>query len=112
MEDTAARVAAICERYRGVEGATLPILHEVQEAFGYVPAEAVPLVAAALNRTRAEIHGIVTFYRDFRDRPAGRHLDARLPRRGLPVDGIERGLCRLRARTRRGSSARPRPTVP
>ncbi len=74
MQDQAGRVAEIVERFRGVEGATLPILHAVQEAFGYVPAESVPIIAASLNRTRAEIHGIVTFYHDFRDTPAGRHL--------------------------------------
>ncbi|MBZ9936276.1 formate dehydrogenase subunit gamma [Mesorhizobium sp. BR1-1-16] len=74
MEDRAGRIAAIIERFQGVEGATLPILHAVQEAFGYVPAESVPVIAAALNRSRAEIHGIVTFYHDFRDKPAGRHL--------------------------------------
>ena len=74
MEDRAGRLAAIIERFQGVEGATLPILHAVQEAFGYVPAESVPVIAAALNRSRAEIHGIVTFYHDFRDKPAGRHL--------------------------------------
>ncbi len=74
MEDRASRVAAIVERFRGVEGATLPILHAVQDAFGYVPADCLPIIAAGLNRTRAEIHGIVTFYHDFRDKPAGRHL--------------------------------------
>ncbi|SHE89044.1 formate dehydrogenase subunit gamma [Kaistia soli DSM 19436] len=74
MQDQAGRVAAIVERFRGVEGAALPILHAVQEALGYVPAESVPMIAAALNRSRAEIHGIVTFYHDFRDKPAGRHL--------------------------------------
>lgn len=74
MEDRTDRVAEIVQRFEGVEGATLPILHAVQAAFGYVPAESVPVIAAALNRSRAEIHGIVTFYHDFRDKPAGRHL--------------------------------------
>ena len=52
-----------------LEGAPLPILHEVQEAFGYVPDEAVPLIADALNLSRAEVHGVVTFYHDFRASP-------------------------------------------
>lgn len=53
-------------------GATLPILHALQEAFGCVPAAAVPLVAEALNLSRAEIHGVVSFYHDFRSAPPGR----------------------------------------
>jgi formate dehydrogenase subunit gamma len=56
------------------EGAALPILHALQEAFGCVPHDAVPMVAAALNLTRAEMHGIVTFYHDFRAAPPGAHV--------------------------------------
>jgi formate dehydrogenase subunit gamma len=55
-------------------GAALPILHEIQRVFGFVPREAVPMVAAALNITRAEMHGIVTFYHDFREAPPGRRV--------------------------------------
>jgi formate dehydrogenase subunit gamma len=50
----------------------LPILHALQERFGCVPAAAVPLVAEALNLSRAEIHGVVSFYHDFRSTPPGR----------------------------------------
>ena len=57
----------------GREGAMLPILHELQETFGYVPDEAKPLIAKALNLSRAEVHGVVTYYHDFRAAPAGRH---------------------------------------
>lgn len=64
----------IIAAHAGVEGATLPILHALQEAFGCVPQEAVPLVANALNLSRAEVHGVVTFYHDFRREPAGRHV--------------------------------------
>jgi len=56
------------------EGATLVILHALQEAFGYVPEAAIPMVATALNLSRAEVHGVFTFYHDFRDKPAGRHV--------------------------------------
>lgn len=56
------------------EGATLPILHALQEAFGYIHAEAVPMIAEALNLTRAEVHGVVSFYHDFRRTPPGRHV--------------------------------------
>lgn len=55
-------------------GATLPILHALQDTFGYVDREAVPLIADALNLSRAEVHGVVSFYHDFRERPAGRHV--------------------------------------
>ena len=55
-------------------GALLPLLHAVQEALGAVPDEAVPAIADALNLSRAEVHGVVTFYHDFRRAPAGRHI--------------------------------------
>jgi len=60
--------------HKGRQGALLPILHEIQAAFGYVPEPAVPLIAQTLNLTRAEVHGVVTFYHDFRHEPAGRHV--------------------------------------
>lgn len=69
-----ARAARIIEGLKAVPGATLPILHALQEAFGYVPAGTVPMIADALNLSRAEIHGVVTFYHDFRAEPAGRHV--------------------------------------
>ena len=52
----------------------LPILHALQEEFGYIDEAAEPLIADALNITRAEVHGVVTFYHDFRRQPAGRHV--------------------------------------
>ena len=55
-------------------GAVLPILHALQEHFGYVDPAAVPLVAEALNLSRADVHGVVTFYHDFRATPPGRHV--------------------------------------
>ncbi len=55
------------------EGPLLPILHALQEEFGYIDKAAEPLIAEALNITRAEVHGVVTFYHDFRREPAGRH---------------------------------------
>src|ERR1700741_5282322 len=65
--------ALIAER-AALPGALLPILHALQEHFGYVDAAAVPLVAEALNLSRAEVHGVVTFYHDFRQTPPGRHV--------------------------------------
>ncbi|UTD29605.1 formate dehydrogenase subunit gamma [Bradyrhizobium sp. WD16] len=69
-----ARAGEIIAELRSLDGATLPILHALQESFGYVPEDAVPLIAAALNLSRAEVHGVVTFYHDFRREPAGRHV--------------------------------------
>ncbi|EPX75615.1 formate dehydrogenase subunit gamma [Salipiger mucosus] len=56
------------------EGPLLPILHAVQAAWGCVPDAAVPVIAEALNLSRAEVHGVVSFYHDFREAPAGRHV--------------------------------------
>jgi formate dehydrogenase subunit gamma len=82
MEDWMARAAdwseaetlAIVGRHTHREGPLLPILHDVQETFGYVPQAAMPVIAQALNLTRAEVYGVVTFYHDFRTAPAGRHV--------------------------------------
>ena len=68
------RGAEIIAEHARQEGATLVILHALQEAFGYVPEAAIPLVAQALNLSRAEVHGVFTFYHDFRHKPAGRHV--------------------------------------
>src|ERR1700684_4112580 len=55
-------------------GALLPILHALQNEFGYVDKAAVPLVASALNLSQAEVHGVISFYHDFRRLPPGRHV--------------------------------------
>ncbi|PDT13625.1 formate dehydrogenase subunit gamma [Rhizobium sp. J15] len=72
--DIAARTRSIVADLRFLEGPLLPILHEVQEEFGYVPQEALPVIAEELNLSRAEVHGVVTFYHDYRNHPAGRHV--------------------------------------
>ncbi|MFY9642543.1 MAG: formate dehydrogenase subunit gamma [Rhodomicrobium sp.] len=63
----------IITRHLGQEGAALPILHALQEEFGYLPEETLPAVADALNITRAEIYGVATFYHDFHLEPRGKH---------------------------------------
>jgi formate dehydrogenase subunit gamma len=68
------RLDAILADCAGIEGPLLPILHRVQAAFGHVPADAVPVIADRLNIGRAEVHGVVSFYHDFRAAPAGRHV--------------------------------------
>lgn len=65
---------SIIDRFRGQRGALLPILHALQESFGCVPEAAIPLLARELNLSRAEVHGVVTFYHDFRRQRPGRHV--------------------------------------
>lgn len=68
----AALVRDIAASLRAQRGALLPILHAVQGVLGYVPAEAIPVLADELNLSRADVHGVVSFYHDFRSEPAGR----------------------------------------
>jgi len=67
-------VARIIERWRAVAGNLMPILHDVQQALGFVPPESVAQIARALNLSRAEVHGVITFYHDFRQAPAGHRI--------------------------------------
>jgi formate dehydrogenase subunit gamma len=67
-------ISRICQELKARPGALLPILHAIQEELGYVPEDAVPIIAAELNLTRAEVHGVVTFYHDFRSHPPGRNV--------------------------------------
>jgi formate dehydrogenase subunit gamma len=69
-----ARGADIIAAHVGRDGAAMPMLHALQAAFGCVPREVIPMIAEALNLTRAEVHGIVSFYHDFRSHPPGRHV--------------------------------------
>jgi len=57
-----------------LEGPLLPILHALQRNFGHIHETMVPVIAEALNLSRAEVHGVVTFYHDFRHDPPGRHI--------------------------------------
>src|SRR2546423_8277666 len=66
------RVRAIATRLRELRGPLLPILHAVQHELGHVDAADVPVIADVLNLAVAEVHGVVTFYRDFRREPGGR----------------------------------------
>ncbi len=70
----ASRTTAIIDGLKGLEGPLLPILHGLQEEFGYVPEETLPIVAEALNLSRAEVYGVFSFYHDYRKHPAGRHV--------------------------------------
>ncbi|WP_420409326.1 formate dehydrogenase subunit gamma [Hoeflea sp.] len=72
--EIATATAAIVARLKPLEGPLLPILHEVQEAFGHVPEQSLPVIAEGLNLSRAEVHGVVSFYHDYRQAPAGQHV--------------------------------------
>ena len=69
-----AEMLAIVARHRHRPGPLLEILHDVQRSLGFVPAEAVPLIAAELNLSRADVHGVVSFYHYFRATPPGRRI--------------------------------------
>jgi formate dehydrogenase subunit gamma len=69
-----ARAAGIIADHATLDGATLPILHALQKTFGYIDDGVIPLIADALNLSRAEVFGVITFYHDFRRAPGGRHV--------------------------------------
>jgi len=94
-EDAAREVLAPLAR---LDGATLPMLHALQDAFGYVDAAAVPLIADLLNLSRAEVYGVVTFYQDFRAAPAGRRVVKICRAEACQANGVEALLADLHAR--------------
>ncbi len=73
-EITLRLIEATVQMLRDKRGALLPILHTIQKELGYIPEQTVPIVAEALNLTRAEVHGVVTFYHDFRTKKTGRRV--------------------------------------
>ena len=77
MQVNAAQTAIVQDiltAHAGLEGPLLPILHAVQAEFGHVPQDALPVIAKSLNLSRAEVHGVMSFYHDFREEPAGAHV--------------------------------------
>jgi formate dehydrogenase subunit gamma len=73
-QDLAAQVDEIIAAHAHREGPLLPILHDIQHAFGHVPQAVLPQLARALNISKAEVHGVVSFYHDFREEKAGAHV--------------------------------------
>ncbi|MEQ1671108.1 MAG: formate dehydrogenase subunit gamma [Hyphomicrobium sp.] len=67
------KTLAICASYGNQPSELLEILHDVQHALGHVPESTLPVIANALNLSRAEVHGVVTFYHDFKRAPGGQH---------------------------------------
>jgi formate dehydrogenase subunit gamma len=78
-QSTEERVRAVVTAHHGERGALLPILHGIQAEFGYVDEAVIPVLAEQLNLSRADVHGVVTFYHDFRRAPAG-HAEVRVCR--------------------------------
>ncbi|MCC7251804.1 formate dehydrogenase subunit gamma [Hyphomicrobium sp.] len=68
------RTVEIVLEHQALEGPLMPILHALQHVFGHVPEEVVPVIARELNLSRAEVHGVVTFYHDFRRELPGKHV--------------------------------------
>ncbi|OZG70084.1 formate dehydrogenase subunit gamma [Hahella sp. CCB-MM4] len=73
ISDSAEIITGILMKLKHKPGALLPILHAIQDQLGYIPAESVPQIAEALGQTRAEIHGVISFYHEFRSKPGGTH---------------------------------------
>jgi len=73
-EEMSVRVGAIVDARAELEGPLLPILHDVQKEFGFVPQPALQIIASRLNLSRAEVHGVASFYHDFREEHPGRHV--------------------------------------
>lgn len=70
----AARAAAVVAPHAARRGGLLEALHALQDVFGFIHDDAVSLLADAFNLSRADVHGVVTFYHDYRDRPPGRRV--------------------------------------
>ena len=87
---TEAEVGEILRRHAGRKGALLPILNDVQTAFGFVPDPVVPIVAEALNLSRAEVHGVVTFYHDLKRTPATRPVIKLCRAEACQARGVDR----------------------
>ena len=67
-------VESAIESHSGKIGALLPVLHTIQDKFGHIPPESIPMIGRAMNLSRAEVHGVMSFYHDFRSEPAGEHI--------------------------------------
>lgn len=67
------KVDEIIKSMIGLPGVLLPMLHAIQESQGYIPTRSVPMIASALNQTRAEIHGVISFYHHFQQTPTARN---------------------------------------
>jgi len=65
-------VSKVIQKYVDIPGGLLPLLHEIQAGFGFIPKDCVPAIASGMGLSRAEVHGFISFYHDFHDQPRGR----------------------------------------
>ena len=72
-QNQAATIRRLADARATEPGTLLPILHAIQDEVGFIPEDAVAIVADVLNLSRAEVHGVLTFYHFFRTRPPGKH---------------------------------------
>ena len=93
-----ADLAALIESHRELPGALLPLLHAVQDHFGFVPPATLPVIARALHLSRAEVHGVVSYYHHFRSSPPGRHVLQICRAESCRARGAETLLAQARAR--------------
>lgn len=106
-----AQARSLIDRHKHLAGAVLPILHALQEAFGYVDAAATPLIAEALNLSRAEVHGVIGFYHDFRAKPAACRVIKLCRAEACQAQGCEDLVAHARTQLKLNVDA-PRPTDP
>lgn len=92
------RIEEILNEHKGMEGPLLPILHAIQSAYGHVPQAALPIIAKALNLSKAEVHGVMSFYHDFREAPAGRHVVKLCRAEACQAMGADRVAAHAKAR--------------
>jgi formate dehydrogenase subunit gamma len=97
--DWTSTVDEALKRYEGVAGALLPVLHAVQDELGFIPPESQAKIALGLNLSQAEVHGVVTFYHDFRSSPPGRHLMMVCRAEACQAMGSDALVEQLKART-------------
>ena len=95
-----ATVETLIAQHKDLPGALMPLLHAVQDALGHVPDDVVPQIATALNLSRAEVHGVVTFYHHFRREPAGRCDVCSIDQRGAMQQRGGDGDCGQRNKQR------------
>ena len=97
-QENTAQIGEIVAVHLHREGALLPILHDIQAAFGHVPQSALPQIARALNISKAEVHGVMSFYHDFREVPAGAHVLKLCRAEACQAVGADRVAAHARAR--------------
>ena len=72
VADPTTIVKSAVQKFAETAGGLMPLLHEIQAQLGYIPKDSVAIIASGMGLSRAEVHGVISFYHDFHDRPRGR----------------------------------------